>query len=143
MKLLRYFFVLLGILGLVGVRYVEADVFYDPLLAYFKESTTQSQFPEIKWMPLIGSHLLRFLLNVLFSVAVLQGLFANKIWTIQGIVLMMIFFAITFPLYLYCVYTQFSIGELFSFYIRRFVIQPLALLLIIPLFYYRKSIEKK
>ena len=143
MKLLRYFCVLLGILGLVGVRYVEADVFYDPLLAYFKGNTSQTQFPEVKWASLIGSHLLRFLLNILFSAVVLQSLFSNKIWTIQGIILMVIFFAITFPLYLYCVYTQFSIGELFSFYIRRFVIQPLALLLIIPLFYYRKSIEKK
>ena len=57
----------------------------------------------------------------------------------QAVVLMLLVFAITFPIYLYCIHTKFEIGYLFSFYMRRFVIQPLILLLIIPLFYYRKQ----
>ncbi|WP_280703935.1 exosortase F system-associated protein [Chryseobacterium sp. BIGb0186] len=57
----------------------------------------------------------------------------------QGAILILIIFAITFPIYLYCISDKFEIGRLFSFYMRRFVIQPLILLLIIPLFYYRKQ----
>nr|WP_295221722.1 exosortase F system-associated protein [uncultured Chryseobacterium sp.] len=52
-------------------------------------------------------------------------------------------FLITFPIYLYCIYDRFETGYLFSFYMRRFVIQPLILLLIIPMFYYRKHLDKK
>ncbi len=51
-------------------------------------------------------------------------------------VLMLLVFLITFPIYLYLVYTEFDSGLLLAFYVRRFVIQPIILLLIIPMFYY-------
>jgi exosortase F-associated protein len=70
---------------------------------------------------------------------VVYFVFKNKAWTVQAIILMGIVFAITLPIYLYCIHTKFEIGYLFSFYMRRFVIQPLILLVIIPLFYYRKK----
>jgi len=73
---------------------------------------------------------------------VVHFLFLNKKWTIQAMVLITLSFALFFPIYLYSVYTEFSFGNLFSFYIRRFVIQPLPILLIVPLFYYRKNLIK-
>ncbi|MFP3600109.1 exosortase F system-associated protein, partial [Chryseobacterium sp. SIMBA_029] len=76
-------------------------------------------------------HLFRFILNLFFSCLIIQGLFKNRQWTIQGAIMMVIIFAISLSIYLYCIYNHFEIGYLFSFYMRRFVIQPLIILLII------------
>jgi exosortase F-associated protein len=139
MKVLSWILVLLGIVGLISVRVFEDRIFYDPFLNYFHEADKQAAYPDFEWGCLIISHLFRFILNLLFSSIVIHFIFKNKNWTLQGAALICIVFAITFPIYLYCVSTKFEIGFLFSFYMRRFVIQPLILLLIVPLFYYRKQ----
>ena len=143
MKLLNWFLVALGIFGLISVRIFEEQLFYDPFLNYFHEASKNAQFPDFVWGKLIWNYLFRFFLNLLISAAVIYFIFKNKDWTFQAVVLMILVFVITFSLYLYCIHTQFEIGYLFSFYMRRFVVQPLILLLIIPLFYYRKHLTKK
>lgn len=140
MKILNWLLVIAGICGLIGVRILEDQIFYDPFLEYFHEANKSIAFPAFEWGKLIGSHLFRFLLNLIFSCLIIQCLFKNRQWTIQGAFLIAIIFIITFPIYLYCIYDRFEIGYLFSFYMRRFVIQPLALLLIVPMFYYRKQL---
>ena len=141
MKLLKWILVAMPILGLIGVRFLEDQLFYDPFQAYFHLSNKHALFPDFNWVPLILNYLFRFGLNLVLSAAVIYLIFRNKQWTVQAIVLMLIVFAITFPIYLYCIHTKFEIGYLFSFYMRRFVIQPLILLLIIPMFYYRKHVQ--
>lgn len=142
MKLINWLIVGIGILGLIGVRFVENDFFYDPFLAYFHTADKNIEIPGFEWSRLIIHHLFRFSLNLICSLLVIHFMFRNKLWTVQALALISIVFIITFPIYLYCIHTKFQIGYLFSFYTRRFVIQPLILLLIIPMFYYRKSIEK-
>ena len=138
MKILSWIIVSLGIFGLIGVRMVEDRLFYDPFLDYVHLANKDAVFPDFVWFKLVLNYLFRFLLNLILSAVVVHFIFRNKQWTVQAMVLMLIVFAITFPLYLYAISTKFEIGYLFSFYMRRFVIQPLILLLIIPMFYYRK-----
>lgn len=138
MKILSWFVVILGIFGLIAVRVFEDRLFYDPFLDYFHEANKNQHFPDFVWGKLMAGHLFRFFLNLFFSCLIIHFWFNNKRWTIQGALLMVIVFAITFPIYLYCISDRFELGYLFSFYMRRFVIQPLILLLIIPLFYYRR-----
>lgn len=142
MRILNLLALIFGVLGLVGVRMVEDKIFYDPFLNYFHLANKAANFPDFEWFKLILNYLFRFLLNLIFSALVIHFIFKDKRWTVQAVVLMLIVYAITFPLYLYAVSTKFEIGYLFSFYMRRFVIQPLILLLIIPLFYYRKMALK-
>lgn len=142
MKVLSWFFILLGIFGIVAVRVFEDTLFYDPFLEYFHEATKNAKFPDFVWGKLMASHLFRFALNLFFSVIIIHFIFRNKEWTFQAAILISIVFLITFPAYLFCINDRFEVGYLFSFYIRRFVIQPLILLLIIPLFYYRKQMLK-
>ena len=142
MKILKWFFVALAIFGLIAVRIVETQLFYDPFQEYFHLANKNAPFPNFDWIPLILNYLFRFGINLLLSATIVHLIFKNKQWTLQAIVLMLIVFVITFPLYLYCIYTEFEVGYLFSFYMRRFVIQPIILLLIIPLFYYRKQTQK-
>lgn len=142
MKLLNWLLVALGIFGLIGVRMLEEEIFYDPFLTFFKVADKHANFPDFDGMKLILSYFFRFFLNLFFSAVVIHFIFKNKKWTLQAVVLMLLVFAITLPIYLYCIHTEFEIGYLFSFYMRRFVIQPLTLLLLIPLFYYRKHALK-
>ena len=141
MKLLKWFLVGLCVFGLVAVRMVETQLFYDPFQQFFHLANKNAPFPNFDWLPLIGNYIFRFLLNLIFSTAIVYIIFRNKKWTFQAIILMILGFLITFPLYLYSIYTEFEIGYLFSFYMRRFVIQPLILLLIVPLFYYRQHLK--
>ncbi|MEN2436447.1 exosortase F system-associated protein [Weeksellaceae bacterium A-14] len=134
--------VVVGIAGLIGVRVVEDRIFYDPFLEYFHEAGTHAVFPDFDWWKLISGCFFRFGLNLLFSLVIVFFLFKRKDWTVQAAVLICMVFAITFPLYLYCISTKFEVGYLISFYLRRFVIQPLVVLLIIPMFYYRKQLQK-
>lgn len=143
MKILSWFLVIIGVCGLIGVRALEDKIFYDPFLNYFHEANKNIPFPDFECGKLIIGHLFRFILNLIFSCIIIHFIFKNKEWTIQGALLITIIFAITFPIYLYCIYDRFEIGYLFSFYMRRFVIQPLILLLIVPMFYYRKQIGKE
>ncbi|WP_160137096.1 exosortase F system-associated membrane protein [Chryseobacterium sp. c4a] len=143
MKILNWLLVIVGICGLIGVRMLEDQLFYDPFLDYFHEANKNIAFPVFEWRQLIGGNVLRFTLNLFFSCLIIQGLFKKKQWTFQGALMMVIVFAISFPIYLYCIQDKFEIGYLFSFYMRRFVIQPLIILLIVPMFYYRKQLEKE
>ena len=142
MKILSWFLVIIGVFGLVSIRVLEDRIFYDPFLNYFHEANKNMTFPSFEWGKLIVGYLFRFVLNLIFSCLIIHFWFKNKELTIQGAILIIIIFAITFPIYLYCIYNRFEIGYLFSFYMRRFVIQPLILLLIIPMFYYRKQVGR-
>ena len=142
MRIVDWLMAFLGIAGLIGVRVVEDRIFYDPFLEYFHEAGTNAVFPDFVWGKLIISYFFRFGLNLLFSMVIVYFLFKRKDWTVQAAVLICLVFVITFPLYLYCISTKFEVGYLISFYLRRFVIQPLAILLIIPMFYYRKRLQE-
>lgn len=138
--MLRWILVLAGFIGLIAVRGLEGKIFYDPFLAYFKLADQSASFPEFVWAKLIFSYLFRFGFNTFFSLVIIHFLFQNKEWTKQAFILILLVFAIVFPIYLFCIYDEFRFGYLFSFYVRRFVIQPLTLILIIPIFYYRKKV---
>ncbi|MDY3521802.1 exosortase F system-associated protein [Riemerella anatipestifer] len=129
-------FVILGIIGLIGVRFLEETLFYDPFLIYFKTMDGAKVFPVFQWRKLVSGHLFRLILNLFFSLIIVYFLFKDKTKTMLACVLMLLVFLITFPIYLYLVYTEFDSGLLLAFYVRRFVIQPIILLLIIPMFYY-------
>ncbi|MPS74692.1 MAG: exosortase F system-associated protein [Chryseobacterium sp.] len=138
--MLRWFWILLGVLGLIGIRGLEDRIFYDPFLQFFKSADQSAVFPNFIWGKLVLGYLLRFALNAFFSLWIIQFLFQNKEWTRQAFILILLVFMMVFPIYLYCIYDKFQFGYLFSFYVRRFVIQPLTVILIIPIFYYRKKV---
>ena len=142
MKILNFILVFAGILGLISVRFLEDKIFYDPFLEFFKADYKVAQVPDFIWGKLILSHFFRFALNLIFSAIVVHFMFLNKKWTIQAVFLMSVAFLFFFPIYLWCLYSKMEIGYLFTFSVRRFVIQPIILLLIIPIFYYRKKLGK-
>ena len=142
MKILNFILVFAGILGLISVRFLEDKIFYDPFLEFFKADYKVAQVPDFIWGKLMLSHFFRFALNLIFSAIVVHFMFLNRKWTLQAVFLMAVAFLFFFPIYLWCLYSKMEIGYLFTFSVRRFVIQPIILLLIIPIFYYRKKLGK-
>lgn len=122
-------------LGLVCVRAFEGVLFYDPFLEYFKEANSHFVIPSYDLGKLVGHHILRFLANFIFSIGVIWVFFGKKYLYVSG-VLMVGFFVLCFPMYIFMVETGFEYGYQLGFYLRRFVIQPLLLLLLLPMFYY-------
>ena len=142
MKMFRFLLVASGLVGLVSIRVLEEKLFYDPFLKYFQQEFHTADFPVFVWWKLIVSHFFRFLLNLFFSAIFLQGLFGNKNWTLQAVFLMVLGFVVLLPIYLTGLYTQMKWGYLFTFSVRKFLIQPVFLLLFIAVFYYKKRLEK-
>ena len=128
---------------LVGLRAFENQLFYDPFLSYFKNEYSHLSFPKINNFQLLMHLILRYFLNTLVSLALLWVLFKDKemikfaavLYFFFGIVLISSFF---FVLHFYGEESKMTV-----FYIRRFIIQPIFILLFIPAFYYQKRALKK
>jgi exosortase F-associated protein len=129
------------ILLLILIRAFEETLFYDPFLSYFKDEYAHLPFPQINIIKLFLSLGIRFYLNSMISLFLLYVLFKDTkivkfaafIYIVLGSVLMISFiFTLTF----------FPHEKMTLFYIRRFLIQPIFILLFIPAFYYQKQIKE-
>ena len=132
--------VLIGLM--VCIRLFENQLFYDPFLDYYKTEYAHLPFPKINVFKLFFSLGIRFYLNSILSILLLYVLFKDKqivkfsllLYMILGTVLMISFiFVLTF-------FAEES--KMTLFYIRRFLIQPVFVLLFIPAFYNQKQIKK-
>ncbi len=138
----QLFLILLIILLLIAIRAFEDALFYDPLLVYYKSEYTNLPLPEISQIKLFLSLGFRFYLNSILSLALLYVLFkdfkivkfATFLYIILGSILLISF------VFVYHFFGE--VNKMTLFYIRRFIIQPLFLMLFIPAFYYQKKMVK-
>lgn len=138
---IAFLFILLCLGGLIAVRSFEDHWFYDPFLDYFKNDYLNLPFPEFDGIKFFLSLSFRFFLNTFFSLLMIYFLFKDVeiikflslIYTISFVLLMAVFFAI--------ILFWDESSNFLLFYIRRFLIQPLLLLLLIPAIYFQKRAE--
>jgi exosortase F-associated protein len=141
-KLLRHkkyvFIATLLLLLLVAVRAFESQLFYDPFLAYFKNDYMKLPLPEFDGLQLFFGMSFRFFLNTIFSLGILYSLFKDKDMISFASILYLFLFVILIVAF-FCILHFFKNQEnLLLFYVRRFLIQPLFLILFAPAFYYQK-----
>lgn len=140
MKILRAILVVLLLFALIMVRKYETVLFYDPLLSFFHGDFQHTAFPEIN----LSKHLLsissRYLLNAVITLAIVYVIFTDvKILKFSGLVLLVFFFPF---ILLYFYFIQVSFEEAFTagFYVRRFLLQPIMLLILVPaIWFYKKQ----
>lgn len=135
--------VLVLILLLALTRAYETTLFYDPFLEYFKEDFNALPLPEYRTLPLFLSLLFRYALNMLLSLGIIYALF-QEIEMIKFATFLYLFF------FLMLIVAFFSVLFLYDephnfllFYIRRFLIQPVFVILFVPAFYFQKKQNKK
>lgn len=145
-KLFKYkkeiFFSIVLVFLLALIRAFE-DFFYDPFLNYFKSHYSNLPFPEYDSIKLFFSLLLRFALNTIVSLAIIQVLFKDFSLTKFASVLYLIFFILLIIAFFCILNFSSEANNLLLFYVRRFLIQPLFVLLFVPAFYYQNQLAKK
>lgn len=140
---MKKFFKITGIIVLAGllviIRAYEDGIFYDPLLDFFKIDYKSKPLPEMDTFALQTGIVLRFLLNTLISFAILWLVFRDKDIIKLSAILYFLLFAVLFMAFSFIIFNaEGTGGHLILFYVRRFLIQPLFLLILLPAFYFQK-----
>ncbi|MCF6214251.1 MAG: exosortase F system-associated protein [Flavobacteriaceae bacterium] len=138
-KRYRIAIILLLFFMLILVRAFATRLFYDPFIQYFKNDYLYKAMPVFVMSKLFLNILLRYLLNFAFSLIILYVAFQKR----AVIQFSIKFYAITFVIFMLAFYlllqTDFQKGYLLAFYIRRFLIHPLFVLVLLPAFYYQEK----
>lgn len=141
MKAIRIILLLLPfVVGFALIRFYENILFYDPFLSYFKGDYQENPFPEFEGFRLFLNYFFRYALNTLLSLGIIYVIFRNKEFIKVSSVLYLIFF-IVLILALFVI-VNYSENDFSLFYIRKFLIQPLFLLLFLPGFYFQLKSKK-
>lgn len=130
---------MLFIILLVLIRAYEDSLFYDPFLDYFKSDYYNLPIPEINNFELFTGLFFRYFLNSSISLAIIYVLFKDIDAIKFAAILYLIFFIILVAAFFFILLNNGEANKMGLFYIRRFLIQPLFLLLFLPAFYYQKQ----
>jgi exosortase F-associated protein len=136
---IRVFGLFLLVLVLASIRIFEESLFYDPFLNYFKADFTNFPLPDVDKLKLFFSLSFRYLLNSIVSVVFIQIAFKDISFTKFAIVLYAFLFIILALIFYFTLAFYAEENKMILFYIRRFLIQPIFLLLFIPGFFIQKK----
>lgn len=134
----KVFYASLLILGLVLIRMFENQLFYDPFLNYFRSEYTNLPFPKYNIFKLFFSVGIRFYLNMVISLGLLYVVFDDRKLVKFSILLFMVLGSILLISFFFVLTFFAEESKMTLFYIRRFLIQPIFILLFIPGFYFQK-----
>lgn len=142
-KSLKITLILVCFLLLFLVRGFADKLFYDPLIAYFKNDYLHTKIPYIDLWCLVRDLLFRFAINSAISICIIWLLFNRKdyvkftsFFLISACLLLMV-------LFIFLIKDNFESGYLLPFYIRRLLIHPIFLLILLPSFYFQKLNNNK
>ena len=136
---LRFVQFLFLVVLLVLVRAFENQLFYDPFLDFFKKDFTKLRLPSIDLTQLFLGLLFRYTLNTIVSLGIICILFKDLAMVKFALVLYCFFFVILIVAFFYIIYFSNENSNWVLFYVRRFLIQPIFVLLFVPGFYYQKQ----
>lgn len=130
--------IILLVVLLVCVRLFQEQLFYDPLLPFFK--TENRVLPEYDSFKLFLGLAFRYLLNTAISIGIIYLCFKDRAMLRLTVILYAVFFAVLIAAFFLVINAE-DVNLLLLFYIRRFLIQPLFLILFLPAFYYQKKMH--
>lgn len=142
-NLFKYKFKIVLLVILIGflllIRNFETQLFYDPFIIYFKDEFVGKPYPEYDFIKLFGFLKLRYFLNSLISLVILYVIFEDKS-IVKFAAFLYFVFLVLLLLSIFFLLQFFDENHAMTFfYLRRFVIQPISLILFIPAFYYQKK----
>lgn len=140
---IKYFAIAGFIAILVLIRIYESNLFYDPFLEFFNNATQNKIIPKYDGFKLFFGLLFRYLINSICTVFIIYLLFKETTLVKLASFLLLAFFVILTILFFYLLKFFANSDVVILFYVRRFLIQPLFLLLFVPAFYYQKSVNKQ
>ncbi|WP_445954794.1 exosortase F system-associated membrane protein [Yeosuana sp.] len=131
-----WLFVLFGLLVLI--RVFENQLFYDPYLLFFQNDYLYIDNPRREIFKLTMFTTLRYALNTIVSLGILYVVFKDKSIIKFSVLIYVVSFLILILIYLYFVVNPKQEQYYLFFNVRRFLIQPIILMVLLPAFYYFK-----
>ncbi|WP_194766818.1 exosortase F system-associated membrane protein [Tamlana sp. I1] len=126
------------VLILVLIRYFEDSLFYDPYLDFFKSDYLYIDSPRRELAKLLFFTTFRYALNSVISLGILFVVFNDKSIVKFSAMVYGAAFIVLMLIYLYFVIHPKQEDYYMFFNVRRFLIQPIILILLLPAFYYHK-----
>lgn len=134
------FFLLAGCL--IAVRVFEDVLFYDPLIDYFHGEYQNHPVPEVNQVKYFMSLLLRFTMNSAISLLMIFTVLTKMRYVkFAAVIYLIVFFLSTIAFFLLINHNE--PHKLTLFYVRRILIQPLLLFVLLPALYYQNQTEKR
>lgn len=137
-KVLRVSTIIILLAVLILVRVFENELFYDPFITFYKNNYSLNTLLNLDYTSLIVNTFFRYSLNTIISLAILHFSFRKKEILRFSLMFYSLGFFALITAYIFTVlnFTK-DLYQLF-FYIRRFLIQPIFILLLLPAFYYQR-----
>lgn len=137
-KVLRYSLGFILFLMLVCIRFFEDALFYDPYLQFFENDYLYIDSPRRETFKLVAFTTLRYVLNSLISLGILYLVFKSKSIIKFSVLVYCFSYFILLIAFLYFVINPRQEDYYLFFNMRRFLIQPIILLILLPAFYYNR-----
>ena len=138
-KFIKYIWLLLLFGLLLLIRAFEDELFYDPYLKFFQSDYLYLDSPRREVLKITLSTTLRYVINTLISLVILYVFFKDNSVVKFSVLIYIMFYVILLGLFLYFVLNPKQEDYYLFFNIRRFLIQPILLLLLLPAFYYQRK----
>ena len=121
------------------IRAFEYFLFYDPFILYFENNHLSQPFPEVHQLKLFWFYFFRYALNSAISFVILKIAFPKQAFlkTVMGFYALA--FAVLITVFFILINLKYSVGYLLPFYIRRFLIHPIFILVLFPYVYLLKK----
>lgn len=133
----------LGIALLVGVRVVGSTVFYDPLIDFYHSDYKTLPFPALEYGKYALNIALRFLLNSMISLGIIYLLFRSVKHVIVSSWVLLVTGLIGIGILMFLLFVLEDPSKQAVFYVRRLLIHPLMLFILVPALYFQELNNKK
>lgn len=130
-------------LGLVLIRFFEHELFSDPFLEFYSSSYSYSKAPQFDIFQVLITTSWRFVLNTILSIGIIGLAFPYKKTILFSLAFYGIAFVVLIALFWFYIADMKQEDFQTIFYIRRFLIQPIFVIILLPAFYYQKTIVKE
>ena len=131
------------VLQLAAIRFFEDSLFYDPLIAFFRSDYLLGIIPPMNMAELMIHLSIRYALNSAISLGIIYIAFQNRSMLKFSVILYVLLYLGAVSAFIFLVLNIEREHYLALFYIRRFLIHPLFLLILLPAFYYYRISKKE
>jgi len=141
-KYVKYILATILIVLLVLIRLFEFDWFNDGLILFFRHDYLTEKLP---WVPLnvvVLTDSIRYWLNAVISIMILNLFFRHKDLIKFLAIIYTVAYLVLIALFIYFLKHYEAGNYLGLFYVRRFLIQPLLLFILLPALWYQQKIKE-
>jgi len=118
------------------IRFYEESLFYDPLIDFYRSEYLHGVIPQFETGKLLLHVFFRFWINSVLSLSILYVAFLDKNILKFSFYLYLILFIISFSVFSFLIFYIEDQHFMALFYVRRFLIHPLFVIILLPAFYY-------